>query len=259
MTPTDDYAFVGDPPMFRPLARKVHVSCSFTWDITEARRLAEAWAQHYYLVQLGGAAFGSQADEFTPGMYVKQGVTITSRGCNNQCPWCLVPEREGKLREVEIHPGNNIIDNNLLQCSRAHIAQVFDMLRSQHQIILSGGLDARLITTSIADDLRSLRVKRMFLACDTKEALTPLRLARHYLDGFRRDQLRCFVLLCFRNESISEAEERLRDVWHLGFEPFAMLYQPPDRYIHYSKEWRKLSKIWTRPARMKAVMRGENG
>lgn len=255
MTPRDDYAFVGDPPMFRPEASEVHVSCTFTWDIAEARRLAEAWAQHYWVVQLGGAAFGSEAGEFTPGMYVRQGVTVTSRGCNNQCPWCLVPEREGKLRETEIHAGSNIIDNNLLQCSRGHIGKVFDMLRSQHQVILSGGLDARLITSSIAEDLRSLKLKRMFLACDTKEAMKALVRARRRLDGFTMEQLRCFALLAFDNETISDAEERLEAIWQLGFIPFAQLYQPPDSYIDYSREWRELARTWSRPAAMKAMHR----
>jgi hypothetical protein len=32
LTPTDEYAFVGEPPMLRPEADEVHVSCTFTWD-----------------------------------------------------------------------------------------------------------------------------------------------------------------------------------------------------------------------------------
>jgi len=156
MTPIDDYAFVGDPPMFLPSADEVHVSCTFTWHTARAKRLAEAWGQ-YYPVKLGGPVFGSQHDGFTPSLYVRQGVTFTSRGCNNQCPWCLVPHREGRLREIEIQCGNTVQDNNLLQCNRVHIAKVIDMLRSQHQICFSGGLDSRLLTDSIADDIRSLR------------------------------------------------------------------------------------------------------
>jgi len=43
-TPTDRLAFVGDPPLpaFRPARNAiaaVHVSCAFTWDMPEARRL----------------------------------------------------------------------------------------------------------------------------------------------------------------------------------------------------------------------------
>ena len=40
-TPTDDLAFVGDPPLFLPEADEVHVSCTFTWDRAEARRLLD--------------------------------------------------------------------------------------------------------------------------------------------------------------------------------------------------------------------------
>ena len=254
MTPRDDYAFVGDPPLLRPPATEVHVSCTFTWDVAETRRLADAWGQ-YYPVKLGGCALGSPAGEFVPGMYVRQGVTITSRGCNNQCPWCLVPEREGPLRELEIHPGNNLIDNNLLQCSREHIANVVTMLRGQHAILLSGGLDSTLVTDSIAGGLKSLRIKRMFFAADTKEAIKPLERARRKLNGFTMDQLHCFVLLGFKYETLDHALARLIQVYDLGFMPFAQLYHPADKYIDYSREWRKLAKTWSRPAAPKAYMR----
>ena len=56
MTPDDDYAFVGDPPLWRPKADEVHVSVCFTWDIEEGHRLQEAWSQHYPAVKLGGPA-----------------------------------------------------------------------------------------------------------------------------------------------------------------------------------------------------------
>lgn len=253
MTPRDELAFVGDPPLLRPPADLVHISCTFTWDIKKARWLQGAWGQ-YYPVVLGGPAFGHSAGEFTPGMYVRPGIVVTSRGCDNQCPWCLVPEREGRFREIEIHPGNNILDNNILQCSKEHWRKVWTMLRTQHGITFSGGLDSRLLTDSIGNELRSLRIKNLFFACDTKEALRPLeRVKQKFHGGFTREHLRCYVLLAFGNETISEAQERLEAVWELGFMPFAQLYQPPDRYIDYSKEWRKLARQWSRPAITKAL------
>jgi len=263
MTPRDDYAFVGDPPLFLPSGNEVHVDCTFTWDMAEASRLFRAWSKHYPVVKLGGPAYGYMpgmaAGEFVPRLYVRKGVTFTSRGCNNQCPWCLVQEREGKLREIKIRIGSNILDNNLLQCNKEHIAEVFDMLRTQHGIKFSGGLDSRLLTDSIADDLRSLRIKQLFFACDTKEAIKPLERAKKMLEGFTREQLRAYVLLAFNNETILEAQERLEAVWALGFMPFAQLYQPADKYIQYSKDWRALARTWSRPAAMKAYMRANNG
>lgn len=255
MTPRDDYSFVGDPPLIRPEANLVHISCTFTWDIEETRRLQCSWGQYYPIV-LGGLAYGYSGGEFTPGFYVRQGITFTSRGCNNHCPWCLVPEREGKLREIEVKPGNVIQDNNLLQCNKDHLNKVFNMLRSQCNIDFSGGLDSRLLTDSIAEDLRSLKIKQLFFACDTKEAIKPLERARQKLNGLTQNQLRCYVLLAFNGESISQSQERLEAVWGLGFIPFAQLYQTPEQYIKYPQEWRDLARTWSRPAATKAFMRG---
>ena len=252
MTPRDDYAFIGDPPskMIRPEADEVHVSCSFTWDLKEAHRLVEAWGQYYPVVKLGGMQCLNGA--FNAGMYVRAGVTFTSRGCNNHCPWCLVPEREGKLREIEVIPGNIVQDNNLLQCSRQHINKVFDMLRAQHAIQFAGGLDSRLITQDIADDIRSLRISQLFLAADTKAALRPLEKALRWLQ-LPRDKVRCYALLAFEGESMGYGIERLEAIWDLGAMPFAQLYQPPDKHIEYSIAWQRLARTWSRPAAMKAI------
>lgn len=113
-TPIDDMAFIGAPPLDRPEADEVHISCAFTWDQPKAEDLKMAWSQYYPVVKVGGPAYDDPCDGFTPGQYLKPGITITSRGCNNHCPWCLVPEREGKIRELAICPGNKIQDNNLL-------------------------------------------------------------------------------------------------------------------------------------------------
>jgi hypothetical protein len=254
MTPTDDYAFVGDPPLIRPEATEVHVDCTFTWDIPEARRLEAAWRQ-YYMTKIGGAANNDFGGQFTPGLYVRQGVTFTSRGCNNRCPWCLAWQREGRFREIEIHPGNNILDNNILQCSKEHWSEVVDMLRSQRGVRFSGGLDSRELTDSQADDLRTLSIKHLFFACDTKEAIKPLERAKRRLEGFTMSELRAYVLIAFNNETIDQAQARLIEVYELGFMPFAQLYQPPDDHIKYSREWRELARVWTRPAIAKAYMR----
>lgn len=130
-TPKDDLVFIGDPPLERPDADEVHVSCTFTWDKQKAERLQKAWAQYYPMVKLGGPAYDAPGNGFTPGMYLKHGITTTSRGCNNNCPWCLVPKREGKIRLLPITEGNILQDNNILQCPQSHIDAVWDMLSHQ--------------------------------------------------------------------------------------------------------------------------------
>lgn len=257
MTPIDSYAFVGDPPLWRPEADEAHISVTFTWDIEEGRRLWEAWAQ-YYPVRLGGPAFDNNgiSDHFAPGLYVKQGVTFTSRGCNNNCLWCLVPQTEGKLHVIPITPGYIIQDNNLLQCSAYHRRAVFRMLSCQRKAAsFPGGLDVRLITDEVADEMRGLRIHQVFLAADTEGMLGPLAKAIKKLSFLPRQKLRCYVLIAYGGETMEQAEMRLRRVWEMGAIPFAQLYQPPDYRIDYSREWKALARTWSRPAAMKALMK----
>lgn len=264
MTPIDDsYVFIGDPPLWKPEADVVHVSVAFTWDIEEGRRLQEAWAQYYPVVKLGGPAMnngyypGKLTGCFTPGMYVKHGITFTSRGCNNNCPWCLVPETEGKLRTIPITLGHIIQDNNFLQCPTYHRLAVYQMLSSQRKAAeFNGGLDARLITDEVADELRGLRIHQVFLAADTEAALKPLAKAIKKLSFLSHQRLRCYVMIAYDGETLAQAEARCRRVWELGAMPFAQLFQPPDRYIEYNHKWKMLARTWSRPAAMKALMSG---
>lgn len=260
MTPTDRLAFVGDPPfaLFRPPADEVHVSVAFIWDIEGGRRLAEAWGQFYPVVKLGGPAFGSPVDEFISGRYIQSGVTFTTRGCNNSCPWCLAWCREGRLVELDpIVPGHTVQDNNLLQASRAHLDRVFAMLRQQPKpITFAGGLDVDLIDDWVVDRLGELRIRRLFVSADTLEALGPLRAALDKLAFLPYETVRVYVLVGHRGETVDQARARLEAVWSMGRMPFAQYYRPPDVVKRAPpKEWAKLVKVWSRPAIMKAIHR----
>jgi hypothetical protein len=260
MTPDDDdsMTFIGDPPLglWRPPADEVdevHISCTFTWDIEECKRLAIAWSRYYDNVKLGGPAFNSSCNGFIPGRYVKRGVTFTTRGCNNSCPWCFVPRREGKLREIEdFAPGYIVQDNNLLQASRSHIRSVIGMLKTQKAAVFAGGIDARLVDDWFVEQLQSITVKELFLAADTETALQPLEKALDKLSSLGRNKLRVYVLIAYGDETVDEAKSRLERVWDLGGLPFAQLYQPPER-IEYSREWKNLARRWSRPAIVKAM------
>ncbi len=141
---------------------EVHISCVFTWDKARAYWLAHQWRNQSKTVKIDGPAFDHPGAEYTPGKHLRHGVTITSRGCPNQCPWCLVSKREGKLRELEVKPGNIIQDNNILACSQGHLDKVFSMLRKQKSIEFKGGLEASRITPEIADRLRGLSIKSLW-------------------------------------------------------------------------------------------------
>jgi len=257
-TPDDDLAYIGDPPMFLPPQMPVRISVVFTWDIAEGKRLLASWSQYYDDVELGGPAFGLDGVEFVPGRFIRHGITFTSRGCNNKCKFCFVPEREGRIVELEIKDGYIIQDNNLLQCSRQHIEGVFAMLgRQKRPAIFKGGLQASLLRQWHRPLFDGIRMGELWFACDSQKDLKALCHAGQILYGIHRNKLRCYVLLGFdKSESIEDAEKRLKAVWNLGFLPHAPLYQPEKR-IQYSKEWRELSRNWSRPAITRSIMTGD--
>ena len=249
-TPTDQWAFFGEPPLFRPTNKKipVRVSVTFTWHKREAERIALAWKDHYDDVQIGGPAYENPGGEFTPGMFLKQGCTITSRGCPKRCGWCVVPTREGQIRELKIKPGWIVQDNNLLACSEKHIRAVFDMLRGQEQrIYFNGGLDKHFLKDWHRELFDSIKIGELWFACDISHDLPWLERAAKILDGIPLRKRRCYTMIGYDGESLLEAEHRIERVFELGFMPFCQLYQPDETKV-YPEEWRKVRRKWSRPA-----------
>ena len=260
-TPTDEYAFVGPPPgLFIPEHDEIHISVSFTWDKPLAEELAFQWESVTNKpVKLGGPAYHSEVGDFTPGLYVRQGITFTSRGCNNNCSWCGVREIEGTLREIPITPGNIIQDNNFLQCSRAHKDKVFDMLRTQRGICFRGGLETDLIDDHFVDAIRGLRIAELWLACDTDAQLPRFKKAceKFKAAGFTREKIKCYSLI---GKDMEAEEERNREIFRAGAMPFSQLYRDfTEIKTEYSAEWRAFERQWQRPAATVAHMREIDG
>lgn len=255
-TPDDDYVFIGMPPMIIPEHDEVHVSCTFTWDKPLCEELAEQWEfRTNKPVKLGGVAYGSTVEGFQQGMYIKSNTIFTSRGCNNNCPWCCVPRNEGKLKELPICEGNIIQDNNFLQTSRKHKEAVFDMLKTQHGICFKGGLEADLIDDHFCDLAGGIRrnIKELWLACDTDARIPYLQKACEKLQkhGFNRDKIHCFVLSYGKDREKDEA--RARAVYDAGAMPFVQLYRDfSEKKTEYDADWNAWARMWQRPAATRA-------
>ena len=259
-TPDDALTFTGPPPREGlPDVQEVHISVAFTYDLDRAHQLAEAWARTGLPVRMGGPAFHEPGGDFIPGRYLKHGYVITSRGCPNRCWFCAVPKREGGvLRELPITEGWNVLDDNLLACSEAHIRSVFVMLaRQKERPLFSGGLEAQLLRPWHVDLLRSVRAKRMHFAYDTPEDYEPLvaagRLLRQGGISAASHRAACYVLIGYPGDTMEAAEGRLTDTWRAGFLPYAMLYR--DDTGNTDGAWRKFQTSWIRPVSIVAQMR----
>jgi hypothetical protein len=251
-TPDDPLAFVGDPLLFLPQVDEVHVSCTFTWDRTEAERLARAWTSVGYEVRVGGPAYDAPAGDFQPGLYVKRGMTITSRGCIRACSFCFVPRREGRLTLLPIKPGWDVLDNNLLACPRRHVEAVLDMLDEQPRAArFTGGIDARLCQPWFAARLGRIRVQILYTAFDQPDQQPHVeRTIKMLADaGLSQRKIGCYVLVGYAGDTLGAARDRLEWVFEAGGTPFAMYYRPgDDRRFKIPPTWSRFVRAWSRPA-----------
>ena len=245
-SPDDDLAFFGPPPDDIEVD-EVHISVTYTEDTDTAGELFSAWDK-IAPAKVGGPALGDPGSIFTPGMYLKYGYVITSRGCPNNCWFCDVPNREGGIRELPITNGWNLLDSNILACSIDHISSVFSMLKEQpKRAELTGGLESKILTDQHVSLLWDLRPSQMFFAYDTNDDLEPLIEAGkklRYAD-FTRRHLRCYVLIGYDGDTISKAEKRLLQTWEAGFLPMAMLYK--DDEYEPPEIWKPFQRKWARP------------
>jgi len=256
-TPSDPYAYVGMPPFVLPEHKEIHISCTFTWDKQYCEDLAYQWeGQTNKPVKLGGIAFGSPVDRFTQGMYVHKNIIFTTRGCNNNCPWCGVPKTEGRLKEIPICQGSIIQDNNFLQASKPHKDKVFEMLKTQHAVSFKGGLETNLIDDHSINGVTSLKhLPELWLACDTDGAIPAFKKACERLIkvGYTRDKIKCYTLI---GDDMAKNEARLRTVFEVGAMPFAQLRREfTDEKTIYPKRWNDFERCWQRPAITKAYMK----
>lgn len=260
-TPDDEMAFVGSPDLMSLAsaggADEVHISVAFTADKEIAERLAKEWSVLGCPVKVGGVAYGDSSLEFIPGRYIKPGYTITSRGCPRRCWFCGVWKKWPEVNPMPIHPGWNVLDDNLLAAPRDHVEAVFAMLRQQkRRIEFTGGLEALSLQDYQVDLLASLKPRpNCFFAYDPGDAFETLEsaAARLIAAGFtaRSHRLRVYVLIGYPKDTFDLAEQRLEQMLEIGFTPHAMLWQPetPSQERHRpAPEWRAFQRRWARPA-----------
>jgi hypothetical protein len=248
-TPIDDNVVINRMPNLYDKADQINISVAFTWDIPRAEKLAYMW-QSVAPVLIGGPAFNIPGDEFNPGMYLKEGYTITSRGCPNRCWFCSVWKREPIIKELEIKSGWNIVDDNLLACSDQHIKAVFEMLKSQkHPVSFTGGIEAKLLKLWHVDLFASIRMKELFCAYDTPDDYEPLveagKLLKQANITLENRKARAYVLIGYPKDTMSDALQRIKQTIDAGFFPFAMLWRNEKGEI--KREWRQFQRQWANP------------
>lgn len=186
---------------------------------------------------------------------------FTTRGCIRSCAWCIVPEKEGKIREhAEIKeflrpdcPDVILMDNNILAHPHG-IAQLEYSINAGLRIDCNQGLDARLIASddTLARLLSKVRwLKGPRLACDHKSQMSAVEKSvlaiRKY--GGKKYNFSCYVLVA----EIDDALERVEFLRALDVDPFAQPYRKPNSHELPAKELCQFSRWVNHKAIFKSV------
>lgn len=161
----------------------------------------------------------------------KSAIGFLTRGCIRNCPWCIVPRKEGYIRpaatwdEVKRADSRDIVlmDNNVLASDHG-LEQIERMGRENVRVDFNQGLDARLITRQTAKLLAGLKwIKFVRMSCDTSEMLPVIEQAIAYLReaGIPAWRHWCYVLV----QDVDDANRRVEALREMGVTPFAQPYR----------------------------------
>lgn len=178
-----------------------------------------------------------------------------SRGCPRKCPWCVVPEKEGKIHPVTVKNLNPrgeyvvVCDNNFF--ANPLWADAIKYLKSLKLPCDFQGVDVRDITKEQAFCLSQLRHhKRIKFAWDVpsdeRKVRAGIKILCKCIPPYR---LMCYVLIGY---SSTEKEDlhRVETLRSLGIDPFVMTFNKSDlyqrafaRYVNCKEIFKKVT--WT--------------
>jgi len=244
----------GDQVFFRQPCRPdiVYIGVVFSWNVPKAIGLAKMYFYNSK-VTVGGIGLNvklpDDIEHIMPD-YDLYGADFsmgyTSRGCIRKCPWCVVPKKEGYIRDHAPisefwnprHKKLILFDNNFLASPKWKENLEF-IITNRLEISFCQGLDIRLINDETAKWLAILRAKTpsfsgrdmLYFAFDDVKYEKAVRrgvetLKAHYIPPRRQT----FYFLCgFKSRTFSEEDMyRFNVLRELGVNPFCMIYRDPN-------------------------------
>lgn len=146
-----------------------------------------------------------------------------TRGCPNNCRWCLVPAKEGSIRPYRhwqelVRPDSKklvLMDNNIL-ASDFGIAELESLVGSGYAIDLNQGMDARLVDERVAKILAGLKwIKYIRFSCDQQAQIEPIMRTAELLGKYGVKPYRLFIYLLVTAD-IEDAVKRVEALKRLG-------------------------------------------
>lgn len=183
---------------------------------------------------------------------------FVTRGCPNKCAWCVVPKKEGAIRDhadvEEFLGGMNevvLMDNNIL-ASEHGIHQLEKIGLLGVKLDCNQGLDARLVDTAVAAVLGKLRwIRFVRFACDQKSQMPHVERAVKLLRAASGKKGEVFVYVLVKD--IPDALDRVEFLRRIGCEPFAQPYRDLENNTEPDSELKRFARWVNHKAIFKTV------
>lgn len=152
---------------------KVYVSCVFSKNAAQARGIKTLYPNADF--DIGGTGINldhtipEEAQKICPdySLYpnINYSLGFTTRGCIRQCPFCVVPEKEGKIHKwQDIEDFYNpqfktvmLLDNNFNALKENFFKQTDFVLDHNLTLDVRCGMDIRIMTDEIAEQISKIR------------------------------------------------------------------------------------------------------
>lgn len=164
----------------------------------------------------------------------KEAYGFLTRGCVNNCSFCIVPIKEGVIRPhadiLEFLDGRKsavLMDNNVIS-STWGLQQIEKIISLKLRVDFNQGIDCRIIAKnkSIAKLLSRVPwIRYIRMAYDSSKITEEVETAISYLKEAGIPTWKMFFYMLVKNEQIKDAEKRALRLRHLGCVPFAMPYR----------------------------------
>jgi len=241
---------------------KIYISCVFEQNREAVLTLTHALRKRNFNVEVGGSGVDltkelPYAIEHTMPDYalyhIEYSIGFTSRGCIRSCPWCIVPKKEGKIRDhAPISEFYNPrwkrllpLDGNFLASPKWY-QNLREIIARKVRVSFNQGLDIRLVDNETAywlsrthytDD--QFRRKRLYFSFDLPDIEPEVLEGIHTLKrhGIRPRHQMFYVLVGF-NTTIEEDLHRINLLIKEGVLPFVMPYNNrKDSYYPHLARW----------------------
>ncbi len=221
---------------------KTYVSCIFSWN----KHLCSQWEG---LAEIGGSGYDIKKvlPEKIESLRPRINWGFTTRGCIRKCPFCIVPQKEGKIHAVgdlmDLWDNKSksviLLDNNILAMP-SHFRLVCRQARKYNlKLDFNQGLDIRLLTNSIAKELNSIRhVSDIRFAWDNISDEKAFFRGMKILQRNRCKRAMFYVIVGF-DSTIEEDLYRFNKIKELGQRAYCMRHEKVkgDRLYNDLSSW----------------------